>query len=60
MARRVMRHLPETQWLRHNRFFDDHINGGDAGLYDLLLNPRDRYFTVPQLEDLLARGGAAR
>ncbi len=32
IARRVMKHLPETQWLRHNRNFDDHINGGDAGL----------------------------
>jgi SAM-dependent methyltransferase len=57
IARRVMKHLPETQWLRHNRYFDDHINGGDAGLYDLLLNPRDRYFTVPQLEDLLGGAG---
>jgi len=52
-ARRVMRHLPETQWLRHNHFFDDHINGGDAGLYDLLLNPRDRAYTVPEFSALL-------
>ena len=56
-ARRVMRHLPETAWLRHNRNFDDHINGGDAGLYDLLLNPRDRSFTVPELTALLADAG---
>ena len=56
-ARRVMRHLPETAWLRQNRFLDDHINGGDAGLYDLLLNPRDRAFTVPQLVALLAQAG---
>ena len=42
VAKRVMRHLPETAWLRRNSFLDDHINGGDAGLYDLLLNPRDR------------------
>ena len=59
VARRVMKHLPETQWLRHNRNFDDHINGGDAGLYDLLLNPRDRAYTVPELERLLARRGLA-
>ncbi|MGE0221777.1 MAG: methyltransferase [Acetobacteraceae bacterium] len=57
VARRVMRHLPETAWIRHNRFFDDHINGGDAGLYDLLLNPRDRAFTVPELSDLLHAAG---
>lgn len=57
LARRVMKHLPETQWLRHNRNFDDHINGGDAGLYDLLLNPRDQAFTVPQLSTLLRDAG---
>ncbi|MBS0639777.1 MAG: class I SAM-dependent methyltransferase [Proteobacteria bacterium] len=57
VARRVMRHLPETQWLRFNRSFDDHINGGDAGLYDLLLNPRDQAYTVPEFSDLLAAAG---
>jgi hypothetical protein len=57
IARRVMRHLPQTQWLRMNGHFDDHINGGDAGLYDLLLNPRDRPFTVPELDALLASAG---
>jgi SAM-dependent methyltransferase len=57
VARRVMKHLPETQWLRNNRFFDDHINGGDAGLYDLLLNPRDRAYTVPEFADLLGDAG---
>ena len=53
VARRVMRHLPETAWLHANRYFGDHIEGGDAGLYDLLLNPRDRAFTVPDLAALL-------
>ncbi len=57
VARRVMKHLPETQWLRHNHFFDDHINGGDAGLYDLLLNPRDRAYTVPEFSALLRDAG---
>ncbi len=57
IARRVMRHLPETQWLRQNRNFDDHVNGGDAGLHDLLLNPRDRAFTVDELDALLTRAG---
>jgi len=57
VARRVMRHLPETAWLRQNRFLDDHVNGGDAGLYDLLLNPRDRAFSVTQFAALLAGAG---
>jgi SAM-dependent methyltransferase len=57
VAKRVMRHLPETAWLRRNGFLDDHVNGGDAGLYDLLLNPRDRAFTVRELHALLASEG---
>jgi SAM-dependent methyltransferase len=57
LAKRTMRHLPETAWLRLNGAFDDHINGGDAGLYDLLLNPRDRAYTVPDLHALLAGAG---
>jgi SAM-dependent methyltransferase len=59
LAKRVMRHLPETAWLRRNGCLDDHVNGGDAGLYDLLLNPRDRAFTVRDLHALLAGEGLA-
>jgi len=59
IARRVMKHVPETQWLRHNRIFDDHINGGDAGLYDLLLNPRDQAYTVTAFNALLREAGLA-
>lgn len=57
VARRVMKHLPETAWLRANKSVTDHLAGGDSGLYDLLLNPRDRAYTVPALHDLLARAG---
>ncbi len=56
-ARRVMRHLPETAWLRANRYFGDHIEGGDAGLYDLLLNPRDRAYDIQALARLLHESG---
>ncbi len=59
IARRVMKHLPETAWLRNNRSVSDHMNGGDAGLYDLLLNPRDRSYTVHQLGHLLSQSGLA-
>ncbi|NHN84048.1 methyltransferase domain-containing protein [Acetobacter musti] len=57
VARRVMRHLPATAWLRANGNFGDHLSGGDAGLYDLLLNPRDRAYDVPALFGLLDRTG---
>jgi SAM-dependent methyltransferase len=56
-ARRLWRHLPETAWLRKNPWLTDHLTGGDAGLYDLLLNPRDRAFTVPALHALIERAG---
>ena len=57
VARRVMRHLPTTAWLRANPYFGDHIEGGDAGLYDLLLNPRDTAFDVMAVSELLADAG---
>ncbi|NVN41353.1 class I SAM-dependent methyltransferase, partial [Ameyamaea chiangmaiensis] len=57
VARRVMRHLPPTAWLRVNGNFGDHLTGGDAGLYDLLLNPRDRAYDVTALFGLLDRAG---
>ena len=56
-ARRLWKAAPETAWLRRNPWLTDHISGGDAGLYDLLLNPRDTAFTVPALAALLAGAG---
>ena len=57
IARRAVRHLPATAWLRHNRSVTDHIEGGDAGLVDLLLNPRDRAFTIDRFLALLESHG---
>lgn len=57
IAKRLWKQVPETAWLRKNPWIDDHIKGGDGGLYDLLLNPRDRAFTVPQLAELVAGAG---
>jgi len=57
IAKRVWKQAPETAWLKKNPWIDDHIRGGDAGLYDLLLNPRDVAFTVPQLATLIAGAG---
>ena len=57
VARRVMRHLPATAWLRANVNFGDHLSGGDAGLYDLLLNPRDVAYDIAGFLGLLAAAG---
>jgi SAM-dependent methyltransferase len=57
IARRVMRHLPPSAWLRQNRNFGDHLTGGDAGLYDLLLNPRDRAYDLAAFAALIGSAG---
>ncbi|MFH7810617.1 MULTISPECIES: class I SAM-dependent methyltransferase [Acetobacter] len=57
VARRVMRTLPATAWLHQNGNFGDHLSGGDAGLYDLLLNPRDRSYTITDFLALLDQAG---
>ena len=57
IARRLWKHAPDTAWLRKNPWITDHIEGGDAGLYDLLLNPRDVAFTVPELARLIEAAG---
>jgi SAM-dependent methyltransferase len=49
VARRLLKHLPATNWLRRNSIVGDHLNAGDAGLYDLLLHSIDRAYTVPEL-----------
>ena len=59
VARRVMRNLPRSAWLHANGNFGDHLSGGDAGLYDLLLNPRDRAYDVPALRHLVEASGLA-
>ncbi len=59
VAKRIMKHLPETAWLRFNSNFGDHLTGSDAGLYDLLLNPRDRAYKITELWDLLDQTGFA-
>lgn len=53
VAKRIMRTLPATAWLRQNGNFGDHLSGGDAGLYDLLLNPRDQAYSIGSFLDLL-------
>jgi hypothetical protein len=58
-ARRLLKQLPRTNWLARNPFVGDHLQGGDAGLYDLLLHARDRSYTVPEFGDLAGSAGLA-
>lgn len=51
-ARRLVAALPPTNRLARNPLIQDHRNGGNAGVYDLLLHARDRAYRVPELAEL--------
>jgi SAM-dependent methyltransferase len=57
MAKRLIRFLPTTNLFRRNPYLNDHVTGGDAGLYDLLLHSIDRAFTVPEIGTLAGDAG---
>ncbi len=59
LARRLIGTLPATNWFARNPFLGDHRTQGDAGLADLLLHPRDRAYTVDEIQ-ALAQGAALR
>lgn len=56
VAKDVLKALPKTNWLAHNRFVNDHLNG-DAGLYDLLLHARDRPYEASEVAASLSAAG---
>lgn len=48
-AREILAATPPTNWFRRGAdLYADH-RAGDAGLYDLLLHPRDRAYTVEEI-----------
>ena len=56
-ARQLLEGLPDTNWLKRNPYVADHVDQGDAGIYDLLLHRRDRAYSVPELTALIQQGG---
>jgi len=57
LAKRLLNGVPHTSGIARNPFVVDHIEAGDAGLYDLLLHSRDRAYDVDGVYDLLDRAG---
>jgi SAM-dependent methyltransferase len=55
-ARAAVARLPKTHPFARNPFVSDH-KSGDAGFYDLLLNPIDRPFTVRDVAALVEGAG---
>ena len=56
-AKPLIRFLPTTNLFRRNPYLNDHVTGGDAGLYDLLLHSVDRAYTVPEIGTLASDAG---
>ena len=59
LTRRLLKQLPVTNWFARNPMVRDHLDVGEAGLYDLLLHSRDRAYTVPELYELVTSAGLA-
>lgn len=57
IAKRLLPALPSTNRLRRNDAVTDHIQGGDAGIFDLLLHSRDRAYDVEEFVALIEDGG---
>ncbi len=57
IAKRLASNLPPSNLLRRNPLVRDHIDGGDAGIYDLLLHAQDQAFTVDALSRLVSDAG---
>ena len=56
-TKRLLGRLPKTNGLRRNPFVQDHQNGGDAGIYDLLLHARDRAYSVTEFAAMIEAAG---
>lgn len=54
IARKLVGQLPPTNWLARNGAIRDYREGGDAGLFDLLLHARDRAFDAEEVFALAA------
>ena len=57
LTKNFLENPPPTNGLARNAFVADHIAGGDAGIYDLLLHSRDRAYDVDGVYDLLDAAG---
>ena len=59
LAADLLAAVPETNWLKRNPYLGDHLTGGTAGLYDLLLHARDRAYRIAEVVELTAGAGLA-
>lgn len=57
MAKRLAEGLPTTAWINRNGQVNDHVGGGDPGIYDLFLHARDRAYRVPEVAEFVADAG---
>ena len=55
----VMQNLPDSNWFKVSGGLNitDITQYGDIGIYDLLLHPQDRAYTIPQLYQFVEAAG---
>jgi hypothetical protein len=57
IARRLIKAIPPSNLFAADPALNDHVQGGDAGVFDLFLHSRDRAFRVPEVYALAAAAG---
>lgn len=57
LAQKLVDSLPPAHPFKRNPALGDHLSGDAAGIFDLLLHPRDRAFDAGELVSLLAGAG---
>ena len=57
LSKGLLENLPPTNAIARNPFVVEYLSGGDAGLYDLLLQSHDRPYDVDGVYGLLGRAG---
>ena len=55
VAKVVLDEVPPTNWFARNTGLADHLEGGEAGLADLLLHSQDRAYSVEEIAALATR-----
>ncbi len=56
-TKKILKSLPDGNWYNFNAAFCAYELKTDIGLYDLLLHPQDRAYTVPELYDYVEKSG---
>ena len=57
LTKKLVKGLPEGNWLNFNSHMFSYDLQTDIGIFDLLLHPQDRAYSIPELYDYIANSG---